>query len=265
MRLEPFNKANSIAMLNTLYPPTAASPPTQQLTFSILDAQRKAFFRYIQAVEKNGKTILGNLEAQGKGANEANGWPAVRESVDRYLQTANRVIEECLEINGPESLDPNSANYRRNDRRADSGVSFGIERPSTSSSRGSRSSSMVNKPLPASPALVQGPLGCSSVPPSPKKRGTTLEKIAREIRNLRSRSDPKGTVGMEDQEKVRTIKKMKSSSSIGANKNKHTRTGSDGFRDHTLEINDANRERLILEAIRHKEGRNPTRSSTLQR
>ena len=76
MRLEPFSKANSIAMLNTLYPPTTATPPTQ-------------------GVEKNGKDLLRNLEHQNKRPGDENGWAFLRETLDKYLRTANGVIEEC--------------------------------------------------------------------------------------------------------------------------------------------------------------------------
>ncbi|KAL8873393.1 MAG: hypothetical protein Q9174_001136 [Haloplaca sp. 1 TL-2023] len=248
MRLEPFNKANSIAMLNTLYPPTTSVPPTRQLTSSILENQRNTFFRYITAVEKNGKHVLKNLEIQGKGPNDDNGWTAVRESVDKYLRTANGVIEECLAITGPDSLDPDSQENRRNDRRADSGVSFAVgDRPSTSSSR---SSSIANKPLPASPPV--------QAPPSPKKKGTTLEKIARELRNLRARSDPnKSALAAADAEKTKTVKRIKSTSSIrDASNPKHTRAGSGDYngRARTFDIEDR-RQQLILEAQRRKENR----------
>ncbi|KAL9033152.1 MAG: hypothetical protein Q9180_006103 [Flavoplaca navasiana] len=258
MRLEPFNKPNSIAMLNTLYPPTGTLvPPTRQLTSSILETQRNTFFRYITAVEKNGKNVLKNLEIQGKGPNDANGWTAVRESVDKYLRTANSVIEQCQEIAGPDSLDPNSQEYRRSERRADSGVSFGLgDRPSTSSSRGSRSNSTTNnKPLPASPQTAQAP----QPPPSPRKKGTTLEKIARELRNLRTRSDPhKGVTVIQEGGKVKTIKKTKSTSSLGdTSRSRHTRVGSGapGPRAQTFDIDDEKRQQLILEAHRQKENR----------
>ena len=247
-------------MLNTLYPPTTTVPPTRQLTSTILDSQRNAFFRYITAVEKNGKAVLRNLEIQGKGPKDANGWTAVRESVDKYLRTVNGVIEECVEVTGPDSLDPNSSEHRRNDRRADSGVSFSIgDRPSTSS-RGSRSDSSSNKPLPASPSIPQAPGSAIPVaPPSPKKKGgTTLEKIARELRNFRSRSDPtKASMEGADGEKVRSLKKMKSTSSIrDSSRSKHSRSGSGGGgRAHTFEINDVTREQLIQQAQRQKENR----------
>ena len=260
MRLEPFNKANSIAMLNTLYPPTSSVPPTRQLTPAILESQRSTFFRYITAVEKNGKNVLKNLELQGKGLNDENGWTAVRESVDKYLRTANGVIEECLEITGPDSLDPNSQEYRRSERRADSGVSFGLgDRPSTSSSRGSRSnSSTTNKPLPASPPI--GPNAQPvNAPPSPKKKGTTLEKIARELRNLRARSDPnKSATAAPDSDRIKTVKKTKSTSSLrDASRAKHTRMGSGDCdaRTRTFDIDDEKRQQLIHEARRQKENR----------
>ena len=226
MRLEPFSKANSIAMLNTLYPPSMSTAPTRQITIHILNSQRSAFFRYIQGVEKNGKAILKNLEQQGQRLNDANGWIVVRDVVDKYLRAANGVIEECLEVSGPEYFDPEIEAHRRSDRRADSGVSFAPgERPSTSSSTGSKSNfPMKDKPLPASLAHSGSP-----VPPTPKKRGTTLEKIAREIRNLRSRSDVKEMSSNHSSEvkepKVRSLKKMKSTSSIGGAKTKYARLG----------------------------------------
>lgn len=246
-------------MLNTLYPPTTSIPPTRQLTSAILESQRNTFFRYITAVEKNGKGVLKNLELQGKGPHDDNGWTAVRESVDKYLRTANGVIEECLEITGPDSLDPNSNEYRRGERRADSGVSFGIgDRPSTSSSRGSRSNSTTNKPLPASPPVGPTPQAAHA-PLSPKKKGTTLEKIARELRNLRARSDPsKSTTAPFDGEKAKTLKKTKSTSSMrDASRTKHTRMGSGDcdVRARNFDIDEDKRQQLILEARRQKENR----------
>lgn len=260
MRLEPFSKPNSIAMLNTLYPPTTAAPPTRQLTAHILESQRNAFFRYIQGVQRNGKGILKNLEHQGQRPGDANGWVVVREIVDKYLRTANGVIEECMEVSGPEYFDPETETYRRGDRRADSGVSFATgDRPSTSSTSGSRTNvSITDKPLPTSPVTT-----APSVPPTPKKTRTTLEKIAREFRNLRIRNDVKempGTFSTESKEpKVRGLKKMKSTSSIGGLRAKHARLGSDEAMT-DFNIDDAQRQRLIWEAQKEKEnrGRPPT-------
>lgn len=258
MRLEPFSKANSIAMLNTLYPPTTATPPTRQLTAHILESQRNAFFRYIQGVQKNGKGILHNLEHQGQRDGDANGWAVVRDIVDKYLRTANGVIEECQEVSGSEFFDTETEAYRRSERRTDSGVSFATgDRPSTGSSTGSRTNAAtINKPLPASPK-VKSPV----IPPTPKKRGTTLEKIAREFRNLRTRNDVKeisttNNINEATQPKARMLKKMKSTSSIGGSKAKHARLGSD---DPVTDFNidDVQRQRMIWEAQKEKENRAP--------
>ena len=258
MRLEPFSKANCIAMLNTLYPPTTVAPPTRQLTSTILSSQRGAFFRYITGVEKNGKDILKNLEDQGKAAGDANGWAVVRDIVDKYLRTTNGVIEECIEVTGPEYFNAERDAFHRNERRADSGVSFATgDRPSTSSSTGSKNhTAPINKPLPASPPHAQ-----PRPPPTPKKRGTTLERIAREFRNLRNRNDVKElshrTNSTEsapmprEPSKPRGLRKMKSTSSICATRLAHSRSGSDepmpDF-DH-----DARRRQLILKAQKEKE------------
>ena len=261
MRLEPFSKANSIAMLNTLYPPSIGTAPTRQITIHILNSQRSAFFRYIQAVEKNGKGILKNLEHQGQRTGDANGWTVVRDVVDKYLRAANGVIEECLEVSGPDYFIPSIEAPHRNDRRADSGVSFATgDRPSTSSSTGSKGhASNKDKPLPASPANSGPP-----APPTPKKRGTTLEKIARELRNLRSRNDVKElpyNYGSDAKEtKARSLKKMKSTSSLGGARAKHARLGSDEAMI-DFNIDDVRRQRMIWEAQREKENRIPNPAS----
>ena len=274
MRLEPFSKANSIAMLNTLYPPTTAIPPTRQLTSHILESQRNAFFRYIQAVERNGKGVLKNLENQGQRKEDKNGWTVVREAVDKYLRTSNSVIEECLEVTGPDYFDPEVEAHRRADRRADSGVSFATgDRPSTSGSTGGRSNiSSTDKPLPASPprsAPPSRPPPC--VPPTPKKRGTTLERIARELRNLRSRNDVKEISRNQNSPELgskepqgRSLKKMKSTSSIGGLKSKHARLGSDEAMT-DFNIDDVRRERMIWEARREKENRAPPAFGTSEK
>ncbi|MCJ1270271.1 hypothetical protein MMC22_010167 [Lobaria immixta] len=255
MRLEPFSKANSIAMLNTLYPPTTATPPTRLLTPAILQAQRQAFFRYITGVEKNGKSILQNIERQGMRPNDDNGWPSVRDVVDKYLRTANAVIDEYLQVTGPEYFTPGSEESRRKERRSDSGVSFATsDRPSTSGSASSRNKLVTpyaDKPLPASPTRSP-PLRSATVPPIPKKPRSKLEKI---MGNFRSRNDVKEIASNENRDRIPTLKKMKSTSSIGGARAKHARSGS--WENAPFEIDDAKRQRLIQEAQKEKENRVP--------
>jgi hypothetical protein len=258
MRLEPFNKANCIAMLNTLYPPITSGPPTRQLSPAILASQRNAFFRYIQGVEKNGRGILKNLEQQGSRSGDANGWPAVREVIDQYLRTATTIIEDCLQVISPEMFAIAAEETRRAERRADSGVSFATgDRPSTSSSSCSvqkppSTSSSINKPLPPSPGREQPPR-TAIVPINVKKPMSTLGKIARGIENFRSRNDAKETTGYGDGERARNLKKMKSTNSIGALRAKHARNASGEHQ--SFNVDDAKRHKLILEAKMEKAAR----------
>lgn len=284
MRLDPFNKANCIAMLNTLYPPTTATPPTRQLTAAILASQRNAFFRYITAVEKNGKSILSNLENQGARKGDANGWAVVRDIVDKYLRTANGVIEECMDVAGPEYFEADAEAFRRNQRRADSGVSFATgDRPSTSGSISSGSKMnppTPSKPLPKSPQFPPISLPhAQTAPPCPpplKKRGTTLERIAREFRNLRNRNDVKEMPGRETSfsseksnnnnnataatkepslSKSRSLRKMKSTTSIREHHQKpatHSRSNSENEPMPDFDF-DAKRRQMILSKQLEKE------------
>ena len=213
LSLQPFHKANCNAMLNTLYPPTTLSPkqfvqPTQQLTPTILAQQRNGFFRYIQAVEKNGTSVLTSLMDQHRREGEASGWPSLRETVDNYLRMANSIIDECLEITG-HGVSPTAASFAsfefdEDDRRkVDSGISFGSSgssnrnsnqshqtRPSTSSSFSTHSRKVSKEKQSYTPAEDHDV--------TPKPAGSTLERIARELRKIKSRSN------MRDQSRPRT-------------------------------------------------------------
>jgi hypothetical protein len=191
-------------MLNTLYPPAMIPnvqfvQPTHQLTPAILSSQRNGFFRYITAVEKNGTAVLKSLINQGQRPGEECGWPSVRETMDKYLRMATGIIEDCFEITGKDSIQsPISSSFGGTDtedekrRKVDSGVSFASSsnrgsvqthstRPSTSSSTTTNTHSRnqsSEKPLPLHPPEA-----------THRPAGSTLERIAREIRKIRSRGD----------------------------------------------------------------------------
>jgi hypothetical protein len=216
MSMIPFNKASCLALLNTLYPPTIIPTaqfvqPTAQLTPKILSQQRNGFWRYIGAVEKNGPSILAALMDQHKRPGDATGWTSLHETLDKYLQNASSIIDECYEIGGRDNVtatSPTVASFSSADvdidgnrRKIDSGVSFASTassssnrnstqshqtRPSTSSSASTHSRKHSrDKPLPEIPLP-------SPVEQAPKKpAGSTLERIAREIRRIRNRADTK--------------------------------------------------------------------------
>ena len=214
MSLTPYNKASCLAMLNTLYPPTTIPTaqfvqPTAQLTPNILSTQRNGFFRYINTVEKNSPAVLAALMDQHKKPGDATGWPSLRENLDRYLRMAIGIIDECYEVVGRESsavTSPTAASFSSteiddegNRRKIDSGISFTTStssnrnsaqshqsRPSTTSSISTYSrKTSKDKPLPEKPL----PSPTEQAPPKPA--GSTLERIAREIRRIKSRGDVK--------------------------------------------------------------------------
>ena len=187
-------------MLNTLYPPTMPKAqfvqPTHQLTRHILASQRSGFFRYITAVEKHGTVVLKSLVTQGQRAGEVSGWPAVRETMDKYLRAANGIMDECFEITGQDTIESPVSSFSGNEtdgekrRTVDSGISFSSSStrtsvqshqtcPSTSSSTHSHSRNQSHET-----SLSR------NVPESTRKpAGSTLERIAREIKKIRSRGD----------------------------------------------------------------------------
>ncbi|KAE8147537.1 hypothetical protein BDV25DRAFT_31958 [Aspergillus avenaceus] len=229
MLLEPHNKANCIAMLNTLFPPVtnATAGPTAQLTPQILKSQRDGFFRYIAAFENNGRQILDSVIAQGAPEGESTGWPLVRDALDKYLQITNDIIDDCAMVNDQSSLKETADSQPR--RKVDSGISFASSDDFRVPSLHSRnvSEDVVDKPLPPAPRESQS-----------KSGGSTLERLTRELRKL------------SDAGKVKNLKKMKSASALTARSesiSSHVPDNSTFF-----EIDEQKRKRLIWEATSRK-------------
>ncbi|KAK4498136.1 hypothetical protein PRZ48_010792 [Zasmidium cellare] len=213
LSLSPFNKYNCVAMLNTLYPPIGMkTQPTTQLTEPVLRAQREGFFKYIQAVEKNGTRTLKNLMQQGKREQEDNGWAAVTRTLSMYLQLANSIINECGTVCHPQDVSPQrkrDSNQSRHQRKADSGISFtsnAEQRPSTRSSASNEPSSPIDFTRPKTP------LG--------GRPSTALEKIARGLKGIgRSRTDVTEMISNDptpvpQMDKPKMIRKMRSLGSL---------------------------------------------------
>lgn len=192
---EPYNKFNCVVLLNTLFPPVTAAtiPPTTHLTVQVLKSVRDGFWRTINSVETNGKQILERQMMQGAREGEANNWPVVRESLDKYLRLVNEIIDECAMVCGPASLgEHEDATHRSHKgRKVDSGISFGsAEKLPSSSGSGSAHATedLMDKPLPPSP--------------TGRKGGSTLERLARELRKLG------------DSGRTKNLKKMKSTATL---------------------------------------------------
>ncbi|KAL2223169.1 hypothetical protein M432DRAFT_40244 [Thermoascus aurantiacus ATCC 26904] len=231
MLLEPYNKANCLAMLNTLFPPvtSATVQPTAQLTPKILQSHRDGFWRYISAFETNGRQILDKLIKQGAREGEETGWPSVRDVLDKYLRKANAIIDECFEVNGPDSLEEDFQSRGHKGRKVDSGISFGsTDRPPATSS-GNSNGPALDKPL----------------PPSPSTKSSTLERIAREIRK------------MGDASKAKTLKKIRSASALGERHENLSSMSETSFFD----VDEFKRKRMIWEATNRKKAHHAKQSS----
>jgi hypothetical protein len=203
MMLIPFSKNNCHAMLNTLYPPLETTQPTSKLTIPLLTAQREGFFNYIKTVEKTGTKCLDGLMEQGKRDGEANGWPAVRRTLLNYLKLTNAMILEARDIRNeeppsfinrtPEIPPPQSPTRSEPDRKTDSGVSFGDDGHDrlASSGAGNRSSGSSGGGSGGYSASISSKSISASRHTSSSfdfsTKGSTLERLARELRRMRPR------------------------------------------------------------------------------
>ncbi|KAJ5338361.1 hypothetical protein N7452_005089 [Penicillium brevicompactum] len=210
MMLEPFNKANCLALLNTLLPP--------QLAPKILENHRDAFFKFITTYEAN-PGILEPVMIQGARPGEENGWPALYDTFDRYLNAVLEMIDECALINEPAQVDKSG-----HSRRTDSGISFGPRPPSRPTTS---HSSDTEKPLPEFPAPSDGA----------SKHGSVLERFAYSISSW-------GKNG----KKARNLRKMQSCKELKPEKAKVVTD----FSKMSFDLTEQKRRRLIDEAIARK-------------
>lgn len=232
LSLLPFNKHNCVAMLNTLYPPMQSNPPTTQLSSTILKKQREGFFRYIQSVERNGPRVLGNLMEQGKAVGDVNGWGSTTRILGKFLQLANSIITECVEIRDPQTLPTNGStdapSPAKQPRKVDSGISF-----NTTSTHSTRSNSIAEPLSPTKPlrSLTSSSSKFEHAPRSKTpsgintKPGTALERLARGLRAIgRGRTDatemiPDDTPPAAPRtEKTKTLRKMRSMGAINGDR-----------------------------------------------
>ncbi|KAL1959821.1 hypothetical protein VTO42DRAFT_966 [Malbranchea cinnamomea] len=213
--LAPFNKANCIAMLNTLFPPIITKPPTPYLNDQTLRDHRAMFLGLIRDYEKKGKQVLNNFMMKDVRPGDTTGWPVVHEHIENYLRIANEIIDECFEVNPGQALEEKTHGRTYNGRKVDSGVSFTLsDRPPTSGSSSSGRSGAKNKPLPSPPLEKQ-----------PRGAGSTLERIAKEIRKMKSRPNLGENVKEIPKARPSALKRVKSAGLLRLGKDKKQTTG----------------------------------------
>ena len=239
--LEPHNKHNHIALLNTLYPPISpgTGTPTPQLTHQLLKAHRDAFFKMINKVSTRGVDPVRQSVQQGELENGANSWLSVYNALDKYLNLANELIDECVLITEPAHLDSFDATSRTKTRKVDSGCSFGPAIPEgLSSSESVAENDQGGKPLP------QFPLPSEKDAPSGK--GSVLERLSRELRSLGPSA------------KLRSLRKMKSTTTLPRPSSQQ----SSNYSSSIFEVSEEKRDRLIRDAYSRKNSQSKMSTST---
>jgi hypothetical protein len=225
MLLEPYDKANCLAMLNTLLPPVRpdAPTPTPQLSHTTLEKQRDAFFKLITNFDSNPE-ILEPMMTQGARPGEQTGWAALHEAFDRYLKAVVELIDECSLINEPAQVDKAG-----HSRRTDSGISFG--RPATAHSTD------AEKPLPEFPAPSD----------TSRKHGSIMERFTTSISSWGRKKDPKKE---QEKEFARSLKKMQSCKELNSSRAASLKTTD--FPKMSFDLTEQKRRRLIDEALARK-------------
>ncbi|KAJ5878663.1 hypothetical protein N7455_002128 [Penicillium solitum] len=243
MMLEPFDKANCLALLNTLLPPLHrdSSTPTQQLSTAILGNHRDTFFKFITNFESD-PSILEPIMKQGARPGDENGWPALYDVVDRYLNAALEMIDECILINEPGQISKSGVQ-----RRTDSGISFG---PDFGPCPTIFQPSDTEKPLPHFPEPNTGT----------SKHGSLLERFA-SLSTWGKKKDPRKEQQRQQREQQReferSLRKMQScrefnSRSSSTKSTKSTKTSAKFNATISFDLTDDKRRRLIDEAQARK-------------
>ncbi|KAB8345856.1 hypothetical protein FH972_022911 [Carpinus fangiana] len=195
LMIQPFNKSNCLAMLNTLFPPMTTSPPTSKLTAHQIKVQRDTYFKWINRVEAHytksnlaPHKVLEPLMQHSKREGDDNAWKSVRETLDMYLRAAQHLIDEYAEVQTPDDFGMDGRrkssvsleNKKKKERKADSGISFGSnKRPSTSGSlSGATLVGDANKSQPHSPTATASA--------NKERNYSTLERLARELRRMKA-------------------------------------------------------------------------------
>ena len=251
MKSRPFNRVNCIAMLNTLFPPVTTKAPTPYLNDRTLRAHRGRFLELIRAFEGKGEMVLDKEVKRDMRPGEITGWPVTYEHIANYLQITNDIITASFDICHGFGLEEQIYGRMYNGRKIDSGVSFGSsDRPLTSDSNGSSGSfgsgsysgsytSGKSKQLPP-------------IPPEKKPRGaySTLERIAKEIKRMKSRPNIDEIVKEPAPARPSVIKRVKSAGLLRRGREKKSDEGDND--DSAFDVEHFRQKRLEWEAQQAK-------------
>lgn len=98
LQSEPFYKPNALAMLNTLFPPNTKDVPNDQIDVKALERCRATFYKHILTVEARGTGVVKDFVRQLLMPKAKHGWGSARQSLKKYLELAEIMIEEASAV-----------------------------------------------------------------------------------------------------------------------------------------------------------------------
>ncbi|RDW68047.1 hypothetical protein BP6252_09443 [Coleophoma cylindrospora] len=145
LQIEPFYKPSAIAMLNTLFPPSIQELPNDRINPAVLRRYRKAFLKYIAAIETTGSCVLDSFIVKMQQPGRVQSWLGTRHQIEEYLKLASMMIEEASAVDGIGFFRAHSAlsTHSRENSRTSSNFSG---RPMTGSSANSSFDGMHSTP-----------------------------------------------------------------------------------------------------------------------
>lgn len=254
LSLLPFNKHSSVALLNTLYPPSLKTLPSTHLTNALLKHHHDGMFKFITSVERSGAVVLRPLMEQGMELDDTNGWPAVTRSLGNYLQLTINMIKELESVTCPDDIEATLKDPHTHRSKVDSGVSLPApeKRPSSANSAASD----------PQPEIIPAEI---PRPKTPYRANSALEKFARSFKSFGISRVEAVEILPEDEpipqvkpvtNRSKTLRKIRSMGNIG-----------DRSKSHSVSPQDPSAPGFDVEEVRRRQrldaGHNNTQAATI--
>ncbi|PMD16726.1 hypothetical protein NA56DRAFT_545259, partial [Hyaloscypha hepaticicola] len=95
LKSDHFHKPSVLALLNTLFPPTATVLPNNRIPPKVLNQYRSSLYRYITAVEANGPSVMKAFEAKLQAESNRHSWKSTWENLQLYMWLAELMIKQA--------------------------------------------------------------------------------------------------------------------------------------------------------------------------
>jgi len=95
LKSDHFHKPSVLALLNTLFPPTATDLPNDRIQPKALNQYRNCLYRYITAVEANGPSVMKAFEAKLQAESNRHSWKSTWENLQLYMSLAELMIKQA--------------------------------------------------------------------------------------------------------------------------------------------------------------------------